>query len=116
VICAFDGEGMLQPGMFGRISIAYDNRTDALVVPRTALLEGEADTAVFMVKAGKAQRVPVELGYVDGEWVEVRKGVQPGDQVVVAGKNTLRDGTAVSVIGEPASKPVAAAKPVANKQ
>ncbi|MCM2338559.1 MAG: efflux RND transporter periplasmic adaptor subunit, partial [Lysobacter sp.] len=38
VICAFDGEGMLQPGMFGRISIAYDNRTDALVVPRTALL------------------------------------------------------------------------------
>lgn len=116
VICAFDGEGMLQPGMFGRISIAYDNRTDALVVPRTALLEGEADTAVFMVKAGKAQRVPVELGYVDGEWVEVRKGVQLGDQVVVAGKNTLRDGTAVSVIGEPASKPVAAAKPVANKQ
>ena len=116
VICAFDGEGMLQPGMFGRISIAYDNRTDALVVPRTALLEGEADTAVFMVKAGKAQRVPVELGYVDGEWVEVRKGVQLGDQVVVAGKNTLRDGTAVSVIGEPASKPVPAAKPVANKQ
>lgn len=116
VICAFDGEGMLQPGMFGRISIAYDNRTDALVVPRTALLEGEADTAVFMVKAGKAQRVPVELGYVDGAWVEVRKGVQLGDQVVVAGKNTLRDGTAVSVIGEPASKPVAAAKPVANKQ
>ena len=116
VICAFDGEGMLQPGMFGRISIAYDNRTDALVVPRTALLEGEADTAVFMVKAGKAQRVPVELGYVYGAWVEVRKGVQLGDQVVVAGKNTLRDGTAVSVIGEPASKPVAAAKPVANKQ
>ncbi|GAB3751127.1 efflux RND transporter periplasmic adaptor subunit [Lysobacter olei] len=116
VICAFDGEGMLQPGMFGRISIAYDNRADALVVPRTALLEGEAETAVFMVKAGKAQRVPVELGYVDGEWVEVRKGVQLGDQVVVAGKNTLRDGTAVSVIGQPTAKPVASAKPVATKK
>ena len=116
VICAFDGEGVLQPGMFGRIGIAYDNRADALVIPRSALLEGEADTAVFMVKAGKAQRVPVELGYVDGEWVEVRKGVQQGDQVVVAGKNTLRDGTPVSVIGQPGSKPVAAAKPTSGKQ
>ena len=115
VICAFDGEGVLQPGMFGRIGIAYDNRTDALVIPRSALLEGEADTAVFMVKAGKAQRVPVELGYIDGEWVEVRKGVEVGDQVVVAGKNTLRDGTVVTVIGQPGTKPVAAAKPASSK-
>ncbi|KGM56361.1 hemolysin D [Lysobacter daejeonensis GH1-9] len=119
VICTFDGEGALQPGMFGRIAIAYDNRADALVIPRTALLEGEADTAVFMVKAGKAQRVPVALGYIDGEWVEVRKGVQQGDEVVVAGKNTLRDGMAVSVIGQP-GKPVAAkpasTKPASNKQ
>ena len=39
VICAFDGGGLLQPGMFGRIRIEYDQRANALVIPRTALLE-----------------------------------------------------------------------------
>ena len=75
VICAFDGGGVLQPGMFGRIRIDYDQRADALVVPRMALLDDEGDPAVFAVRAGKAVRVPVKLGYLDGEWAEVRSGV-----------------------------------------
>ena len=40
--------------------------------PRTALLDDEGDPAVFVVREGKAVRVPVKLGYMDGEWVEVR--------------------------------------------
>ncbi|WP_119718265.1 efflux RND transporter periplasmic adaptor subunit [Lysobacter tabacisoli] len=115
VICAFDGGGLLQPGMFGRIKIDYDSRADALVVPRIALLDDEGDPAVYTVKDGKAARVPVKLGYMDGEWVEVRSGLAEGAQVVVAGKTALRDGTAVQVIGQPAPKKAVAAAPAAKK-
>nr|WP_246189390.1 efflux RND transporter periplasmic adaptor subunit [Pseudoxanthomonas kalamensis] len=114
VVCGFDGGDLLQPGMFSRIRIDYDTRTDALVVPRVALLDDSQDSqAVYVVRDGKAVRVPIELGYLDGEWAEVRKGLQAGDQVVTAGKIALRDGSAVQVIGEPEKKPVAAAKPAA---
>ncbi|MFP7721552.1 efflux RND transporter periplasmic adaptor subunit [Lysobacter sp. A3-1-A15] len=113
VICAFEGGGLLQPGMFGRISIAYDQRANALTVPRIALLDGEGDPAVFVVRGGKAMRVPVKLGYVDGQWVEVREGIKPGEQVVVAGKAALRDGNKVQVVGQPAAANVAASKPAA---
>ncbi|HET8818299.1 MAG TPA: efflux RND transporter periplasmic adaptor subunit [Xanthomonadaceae bacterium] len=99
VIAAFAGKGDLKPGMFGRISIDYDQRADALTVPRTALLEDEAEPAVFVVEEGKARRVPIELGYLDGEWAEVRGGLEEGARVVTAGKVTLRDGSAVQVIG-----------------
>lgn len=99
VIAAFAGKGDLKPGMFGRISIDYDQRADALTVPRNALLEDEAEPAVFVVDDGKAKRVPIELGYLDGEWAEVRGGLEEGAQVVTAGKVTLRDGSAVQVIG-----------------
>ncbi len=44
VISTFDGSGVLQPGMFGRIKIDYDQRADALVIPRNALLDDEGDT------------------------------------------------------------------------
>src|SRR5688572_8709265 len=116
VVCAFTGDGVLQPGMFGRIKIDYDQRADALVVPRVALLEDDGDPAVFVVNGDKTRRVPVKLGYLDGSWAEIRTGVKEGDQVVVAGKTALRDGTVVQVLGQPAAKKVAAADTTETKK
>ncbi|GAA5008551.1 efflux RND transporter periplasmic adaptor subunit [Pseudoluteimonas lycopersici] len=109
VVCAFDGGGLLQPGMFGRIRIDYDQRANALVIPRVALLDDEDDPAVFVARGGKAARVSVKLGYTDGEWAEVLSGLKQGDQVVTAGKVALREGSAVQVLGAQATKAVARA-------
>ena len=113
VVCAFADGSALRPGMFGRIKIDYDQRADALVVPRAALLEDESDPAVFVVRQNKSTRVPVKLGYLDGEWAEVRSGIKQGDQVVIAGKSALRDGTEVQVIGQPGAKSQVAASETA---
>lgn len=115
VVCAFDGENDLQPGMFGRLQIRYDQRADALVIPRSALLEDGGEPAVFVVRNGKAARVTLALGYEDGPLVEVRKGLAVGDQVVVAGKAALRDGAAVTVLSD-STTPPAATKTQASKQ
>jgi membrane fusion protein (multidrug efflux system) len=104
VVCAFDGGSALQPGMFGRIRIDYDQRANALVIPRVALLDDQGTPAVYVVRAGKAVRVPIKTGYTDGEWTEVRNGLKPGEAVVTAGKVALRDGSAVQVIGQPVAK------------
>ncbi|MCE7031404.1 efflux RND transporter periplasmic adaptor subunit [Lysobacter sp. GX 14042] len=108
VIAAFEGRERLQPGMFGRLRIDYDQRADALVVPRAALVDAQGVKAeVLVVDDGIAVRTPVELGYVDGAWVEVREGVAPGARVVVAGKAAVRDGGKVTVI-DPDAPAVAA--------
>jgi len=112
VICAFQGGGLLQPGMFGRMQIDYDHRANALVVPRIALLDDAGDPAVFAIRSGKAVRVPVKLGYLDGAWAEIRSGVRLGEQVVVAGKTALRDGSVVQVLDAKADTQVAEAAPV----
>ena len=109
VVAAFAGDGELQPGMFSRLSINYDQRADALVVPRAALLEDGGEPALYVVRDGTASRVGVELGYADGGWIEVREGVKQGDAVVVAGKAALREGSAVQIIGEQAAKDAKAA-------
>ncbi|HDS1217915.1 efflux RND transporter periplasmic adaptor subunit [Stenotrophomonas maltophilia] len=115
VVSAFDGTAhSLQPGMFGRIRIDYDQRADALVVPRLALLD-DGEPAVFRVRDGKVARVPVKLGYAEGPWVEIRDGLAAGDQVVTAGKVALRDGTAVQVIADPKAKTATASAKPADK-
>jgi membrane fusion protein (multidrug efflux system) len=50
VTCEFhDKTGTLKPGMFGRIDIVYDHRDEALTIPRSALIEEDGETAVFVV-------------------------------------------------------------------
>lgn len=51
VTCEFhDQTGLLRPGMFGRVDIIYDQRADALTIPRSALVEEDGETAVFVVE------------------------------------------------------------------
>ena len=115
VICAFEGGEGLQPGMFARLRIEYDRRGEVLAMPRGALLEDADEPAVFAVREGRAVRVPVSLGYADGEWVEVRAGLEPGDQVVTAGRMALRDGSPVQPIGQPPTR-VATTAPDGSQQ
>jgi len=103
VVCAFDNAPALRPGMFGRIEVIYDQRQDALTVPRIALLEDEGEPALYVVRANKAHRVPVKLGYSNGEVAEVLSGVKEGDMVITAGKVAVRDGTDVQIISPAAS-------------
>jgi membrane fusion protein (multidrug efflux system) len=55
----------------------------------------------------------VKIGYSDGDRVEIRGGVDEGARVITVGRNAVRDGTDVQVIGDPPAKPQALAD---NKQ
>lgn len=98
VVCAFEPDARLRPGMFGRVRVLYEQREDVLTVPRAALLEDDGEAAVYRVVDGKAKRTPVQLGYLSGEVVEIRAGLEAGDAVVTTGKVTLRDGASVQVL------------------
>ena len=51
-----DATQRLKSGMFGRVDVVYDQRGDALVVPREALLEGDAEAAVFVLEPAPADK------------------------------------------------------------
>lgn len=108
VTCEFrDGSGQLKPGMFGRINVVYAERADALTVTRESLIEGDGATSVFVIRDGKAERVPVTLGLLNGGLVEVLDGIEEGDQVVTTGKVTLRDGVKVQILNPAPSAAIA---------
>jgi len=108
VTCEFtDDSGALKPGMFGRINVVYAQREAALTVSRESLIEGDGATSVFVIRDGKARRVPVRLGLLNGGLVEILDGVEEGDQVVTTGKVTLRDGVAVQVLNAEPSAAIA---------
>lgn len=98
VVGVFRGQDQLRPGMFGRLSIVYDERDAALTVPRIALVEGAGESAVFVVEDGKAVRRVLRLGYVNGEYAEVIEGLSAGEKVITQGRVAVRDGATVEVL------------------
>ena len=102
VVAQFKDEtGRLRSGMFGRVRIIYDQRADALVVPRAALVGDDKDASVFVVaKNDTVAKRKVKLGYADGGKVEVIEGLTEGERVVTLGQAALRDGAEVTVIND----------------
>ena len=89
----------LKPGMFGRVSIVYDSREDALRIPRSAIVEHRGQATVFVVEDAMAHRRVVQTGYTDAGWVEITDGLSDEDRVVVVGQAGLRDGAPVTDVG-----------------
>ena len=85
----------LAPGMFARFSIAYERHTDALVIPRAALVEEDDQTSVYVVADGAVSRRTIEVGIESGDLVEVVGGLAGDEEIVVTGQSSLRDGSKV---------------------
>jgi membrane fusion protein, multidrug efflux system len=85
--------GRLWPGQFARVRTEVARRDQALVVPDSALVYDGQAAFVWRVGAErKAERVDVETGLRQEGRIEIRKGVNAGDEVVVAGTNKIFPG------------------------
>ncbi len=92
-------DSTLKPGMFARLSIIYDTRPDALLVPRAALTETELGDSVYVVVDSKVERRPVKTGFSWRDELEIVDGLSDNEQVVIVGQAALKDGSEVNVVG-----------------
>ena len=76
----------LKAGMFVSLAIQASLGKEGVTVPASALQQVQGGQVVF-VKTGRDtfQRRDVELGVQRPDWVEIRKGVSSGEEVVTAG-------------------------------
>lgn len=91
-----NGRGQLAAGMFIEARLATATRPAAVLVPEDAILPIQGANFVWVVREGKASRRQVGLGVRIPGFVEIRSGVDSGDQVVVGGLERLQDGMPVN--------------------
>lgn len=97
-------EGRLRPGTFARVTLETQKASNALVVPREAVLvprDANAAPTVTVVKSegegAVAEVREVRTGLTDGRIVAIESGVQDGEQVVILTGRSLKDGQAIKV-------------------
>jgi len=88
---------LLKGGMFARVEVLVGKHANALQIPIDAVSRLEDAQYVYVVREGKAERVPVEIGVRDENRVEITKGLAGGEHVIVSGKDLVHDGTPVQM-------------------
>jgi len=79
--------GRLKPGMFATLIFASGNGDPAVLVPSEALIRtGTRNVVILALQAGGFRAVDVEVGQESGGKAEIRKGLKPGDRVVLSGQ------------------------------
>lgn len=80
-------------GMTGEGYVTIQEHPNALILPRAALF----DRKVFVIRDGRVHVQEVELGFGGIHEIEVTKGLEEGDWVVVEGLDQLHNGDRVRV-------------------
>jgi len=95
---AVDPPSAVRPGAFVSVDIVREAREAAVLLPREAVVRELGATHVFLVEGETAVKRTVALGLEENGQVEVVSGVAIGDQVIVAGQGSLKDGTKIKVL------------------
>lgn len=94
--------GSIKPEMVANVSIVRRSVSDALSVPRDAVVRVSDGSAVFVVKReGDVEVVEaraVTLGLSQANRVTVTSGLEAGDRVIVVGQQLVANGDQVRVV------------------
>jgi len=112
IISLTDRGQSIYQGVLVQATIKVETHKKAVVVPRSALVENvqtliepesnsiqlQRNYSAFKVQGDSlALKSDLELGIEQGDQVEVTKGINPGDQIVITGQNSLEDSSKVHV-------------------
>ena len=90
-------DGTWSAGQSVRIAIPVAEARPVIVIPRDALVLRRDGATVFRIlEDNTAERISVETGIAEGEYIEVIGEINPGDNVVTRGAERLRAGQEVT--------------------
>jgi membrane fusion protein (multidrug efflux system) len=91
----------LRPGMAVRLELETRARNDAVLVPKSAIIDRGGDSYVLVVnRSRRAQLRSVKVGDTHGSSREVLSGnLRAGDVVITTGKDGVADGDRVEIEG-----------------
>lgn len=89
----------LLAGMFARIRAPLESVAGATVIPAGAMVAlPDGRLVVYVVDDGNAHRRFIRTGLETGGFMQILEGIEVGEQVVVQGQESLRDGAPVRIL------------------
>jgi len=102
----------LRAGMVATVQFARAQKTGVLLAPRASVYQTPAGYSMFIIEKGAAKEVPIEVGIINDQQVEVAgQGLAPGVMAILNHSALLQPGTPVMVLPPPGAGPPGAGGP-----
>jgi membrane fusion protein (multidrug efflux system) len=88
----------LHSGQIVLVRLTRQTFQNAIFIPLLAVIPMEASKSVYVVENGQAVRKDVELGVIQGDRIQILKGLDAGDQLIVQGHRFVAPGLKVTII------------------
>jgi RND family efflux transporter MFP subunit len=87
-----NADAKLKPGMYARINLTVEEHENALVIPKTAVIDYANQRGVWVPnESDRAMFVPLKLGIENSEQIEVLGGLNEGAKFVDNGAGAVRN-------------------------
>jgi len=86
----------LTPGMYADVTFNLEQKDKALIVPASAIIQGDQPSVMLVDKNNRVEKRPVVLGISGSNSQEVTSGLQPGDRIIIGGVSALQPGQQVT--------------------
>jgi RND family efflux transporter MFP subunit len=86
----------LTPGMYADVTFNLEQKNNALIIPASAIIQGDQPSVMLVDASNRVQKRPVVLGISGSNSQEVTSGLQPGDRVIIGGVSALQPGQQVT--------------------
>ena len=91
----------LKPGMYARIALTVEEHDQALVLPKTAIVDYQSTRGVWVPNdSDRAMFVPLKLGIENSEQIEVVGGLEEGAKFVNVGATAVRNNDQLLYAGQ----------------
>jgi RND family efflux transporter MFP subunit len=97
-----NASGKLTGGLYGIIHLDVPRQEPVFIVPAQAVIFDQGGLSAAVYRDGRLQLRHLDLAADDGAQVEVRSGLQPGDQVILDPPVDAADGMRVATASVPA--------------
>lgn len=89
---------LLRPGMFVKADIVTSHKDSVIVIPKAIILSRQKGKTVFTVERGVVAERIIETGLENISSVEVTKGLEKNERIVISGFETLSNKSKVKII------------------
>jgi len=90
-----NASGKLIPGAFADVNLLLERIPNALLLPTEAVVPQLNDQVVYQIKGGAIKQVQVQPGVRLPRYVQIERGLNPGDTIMVSGLLQAVDGMPV---------------------
>ncbi|MEJ2163848.1 MAG: efflux RND transporter periplasmic adaptor subunit, partial [Robiginitalea sp.] len=98
-------EGNIKPNLTARVRINDYSNSQALLIPPSTISENSEGLQFVYIAAdvnsdqvGKAEKRFITTGLSQGELIEVLKGIEPGEYIIMEGARRIREGQEIEII------------------